>query len=154
MLHYFHNPLCACNHPNNLQEKLIPLLQSIFTSLFHPYLITKLSLQSPLTFALCLSNFSPLNNLNQKLFSLLQLFSQFRLHQWNMELGSSARTNTALISPFFHNHWFCINKAEKISVLQIVLSDEDACNWNGKPFNLPSLIPSTYYYYFHTLLIQ
>ena len=32
------------------------------------------------------------------------------------------------------------------------ISDEDACNSNGKLSNSPSLIPSTYCHYFHTLL--
>ena len=68
-----------------------------------------------------------------------------------------------LISPFFlkvwsviagaHNYWFLIAQAKKIGVLQVVVSDEDACKRNGKPFNPPSLIPSTSCHYFHTLLI-
>ena len=31
-----------------------------------------------------------------------------------------------------HNHWFLVAQAQKISVLQVVVSDEDACNRNGK----------------------
>ena len=46
-----------------------------------------------------------------------------------------------------------ITQAQKIRVLQVVVSDEDACNWNGEPSNPPSLIPSTYCHFFHTLLI-
>ena len=46
-----------------------------------------------------------------------------------------------------------ISQAQKIGVLQVVVSDEDVCNWNGKPSNPPSLIPSIYSHYFHTLLI-
>ena len=45
-------------------------------------------------------------------------------------------------------------QAHKIGVLKVAVSDEDACNRNGKPSNLPSLIPSTYCHYFHTLLIK
>ena len=37
--------------------------------------------------------------------------------------------------------------------LHIVVSDEDVFNWNGKPSRPPSLIPSTYCFYFHILLI-
>ena len=49
------------------------------------------------------------------------------------------------------NHWFLISQADKIDVLHVVLSDEDACNRNGKLFNPYSLTP--YFHYFHTLLI-
>ena len=37
-----------------------------------------------------------------------------------------------------------IAQAQKIVVLQVVVSDEDACNWNGKSLNPPSLVPSPY----------
>ena len=49
VLFHFYNPNCAYNHLYNLHQKSVPILKSIFTSLFHPYLFTKLSLQSPLT---------------------------------------------------------------------------------------------------------
>ena len=49
VLVYFHNPTCACSQRYNLDQNIAPLLQSILTSLFHPYLLTKSSLQSPLT---------------------------------------------------------------------------------------------------------
>ena len=49
VLLHFHNPTCAYNQCYNLHQKTVPLLQSIFTSLFHPYLFTKSSLRSPLT---------------------------------------------------------------------------------------------------------
>ena len=48
LLHY-HNPTCAYNHPFNLHQKSVRLLQSIFISISQPYSFTKLSLQSPLT---------------------------------------------------------------------------------------------------------
>ena len=51
-----------------------------------------------------------------------------------------------------HNHGL-ITQAQKIGVLQIVVSDEDACNRNDKLSNPPSLIPSTYCHYFNTQLI-
>ena len=47
------------------------------------------------------------------------------------------------------NHCLLISQAQKISAV----SDEDACNQNGKPSNPSSPIPSTYCHYFHTLLI-
>ena len=46
---HFHNGTCAYNQCCNIQQKTVLLLQSIFTSLFHSYLFTKSSLQSPLT---------------------------------------------------------------------------------------------------------
>ena len=49
------------------------------------------------------------------------------------------------------NHWFLISQSHKIGVLQAVLSDEDACNQNGKLFSPYSLTP--YFHYFNTLLI-
>ena len=50
LVHYY-NPTCACNQCYNLQQRPVLLLQSIFTPLFHPYLFTKSSLQSSLTFS-------------------------------------------------------------------------------------------------------
>ena len=49
-----------------------------------------------------------------------------------------------------HNHPVLIAQAKKIGVLQVVVSDEDAWNGNGKISNLPFSIPSTYCHYFHT----
>ena len=48
LLHY-HNPTCVYNHSFNLHQESGPLLRSSFTSLFHPYLLTKLILQSTVT---------------------------------------------------------------------------------------------------------
>ena len=52
-----------------------------------------------------------------------------------------------------HNYWFLITQAQKIGVLQFVVSDEDACNWNCKWSYPPSVTSSTYFNYFQTLLI-
>ena len=52
-----------------------------------------------------------------------------------------------------HNHCFLITQAQKIGLLQVVVSDEEACNRNGKPSNHPSLIPLTYCHYFYTQLV-
>ena len=41
----------------------------------------------------------------------------------------------------------------RLEKLEVVVSDEDAWNRNGKPFNLSSLIPSPYCHYYHILLI-
>ena len=42
-----------------------------------------------------------------------------------------------------HNHCFIIAQTQKTGVLQIVVSDEDACDQNRKTNNPPSPIPST-----------
>ena len=52
-----------------------------------------------------------------------------------------------------HNHCFLIAQAQKVGVLQVVVSDEDACRQNEKPSNQSFLKTSTYCHYFHTLLI-
>ena len=39
------------------------------------------------------------------------------------------------------------------AIKMVKISDEKACNWNGKLSSSPSLIPSTYCHYFHNLLI-
>ena len=49
MVLHFHNPAYACKQHCNLHQKIASLLQSIFTSLLHPYLLAKSSLQSPVT---------------------------------------------------------------------------------------------------------
>ena len=104
---------------------------------------------------LYLSNFSlpyfcvqPSKQSTPRIF-FLPPFSQFRLRQGTRELGSHVRTDTVLLSSLLP---FLI-QARKIVVLQVVVSDEDACNQNGKPSNPPSLILLTYCRYFHTLLI-
>ena len=95
--------------------------------------------------------------------SLLHPLSRFRLCQGTRKLGSLVSTDAVLISNLLpqsmdsenraHSHWLLIDQAQKIGVLQVVISDEDVCNWNSTPSNPHSLIPSTYCYYFHTLLI-
>ena len=160
---------CAYNHLYNPHQKSVPLLQSIFTSLFHPSLFTKSSLQSPLSLPFSISQqfftfffyVQPSQQSIPKLLSLSQPLSQFGLHQGTRELGSLVTTGTVLIFPFFLRLWtvitgftiFLIAQAQKMCVLKVVVSDKDACNRNGKPFSHPFLIPSSYCYYFHTILI-
>ena len=100
---------CLCIQPS-LQSptKSVSLLQSIFTSLFHPCFSTKSSLQSPLTLLLYLSNVSPPNNLHQKIFFLSQPFIQFRLRQGTKKIGSLVRNDTVLIFPFLLKVWTVI----------------------------------------------
>ena len=49
MLIYFHNSTCEHSHHYNLHQKSVPLLHSMFGSLFYPYLFKKSSKHSPLT---------------------------------------------------------------------------------------------------------
>ena len=49
MLLYLHNSTCVCNHPYNLHQKSVPLLQPIFNSLVYSYFFKRSSLQSPVT---------------------------------------------------------------------------------------------------------
>ena len=115
MLFHFYNPTFTYNHPCNFHQKFVPLLKSIFTSLFHHYLFTKSSLQSPLTYSLplYLSNFlSPYfcvqpsqqfkSNLGkQKSFNASVIQSIQDVREEPRELGSRVWTDTVLISPFF-----------------------------------------------------
>ena len=165
MLLHFHNPTFAYNHPYNLHQKLFPLLQSTFTSLFHPYFLTKSSLKSTLTlpssipwhFFTLLFLRTTISQSTPKRFSLSQPFSQFRLRQRTAELWSLVRIfNLFLFLDSDNNaytHCLLIAQTHKMIILHSVVSDDDVCNWNSKPSNPPSLTPSTYCYYFHTLLI-
>ena len=109
MVLHFHNPTCGYKHSYNLHQESVPLIQSVFTSLFHPYLFTKSSCQTPLTLSSSVSQqllpfyfrVEPSQQSTPKIFSLSQPLSQFRLRQWTRELRSFMRTDTNLISPFF-----------------------------------------------------
>ena len=101
-------------HPYNLHQKFVPLFQSIFLSLHHPFLFTKLSLQSKLTLPFTipqqffhLPSFyrQPSQKSTPKTSSLPQTFIQFRLRQRTRELGSLVRTDTVLISSLFLKVW-------------------------------------------------
>ena len=57
------------------------------------------------------------------------------------------KADTVLISPSFIKVWtwiagLTITQAQKISVLQVAVSDEDACDQNDKPSNRSSLPPT------------
>ena len=102
----------------------------------------------------------PSQQSTSKMFSLPQPFSQFRMRQRMKELWSLWKIfNLSLLlqsmdsDNWARNQWFLIAQAQKIGVLQVLVSAEDACNWNGKPSKPPSLTPSTYCHYFYTLLI-
>ena len=52
-----------------------------------------------------------------------------------------------------NNYLFLIGQAHKTVLMQIVTSEKNICDQNDKPSNPRSHIPSTYGFYFHTLLI-
>ena len=135
MLLNFYNPSCAYNHIYNLRKKSVSLLQSIFTSLVHPYLSTKSSLLSPLTlpstipqqFFTSLFLCTTIPTIYTKSISLIQPFIQFRLRQG---------TDIVLISRFFLIVWTVITGLtitdslslrlrQKIGVLYVAVSDGD-----------------------------
>ena len=61
--------------------------------------------------------------------------------------------NLSFLPQSMDSHCFLIAHAQKIGVLHVVVSDEDAYIRNGKPSNSPFLIPSIYCHYLYTLLI-
>ena len=171
MLLHFHNPSWVV-HPTT--STISTKNQFLYFSQFsHPYSTLPCSQNHHYnthyhSLSLFLSNFSPFSFYVQpsqksipKLLSLPQPLSQFGLHQGTRELGSLVTTDTVLIFPFFLRLWtgitgftiFLIAQAQKMCVLKVVVSDKDASNRNGKPFSHPFLIPSSYCYYFHTILI-
>ena len=103
VLLHFHSPNYAYNHLYNLDQKTVPLLQSIFTFLFQGQFLPPYSTWSQNhiynshehSLCLYLSNFAPpyfcvqpSQQSSPKLFFLSQPFSQFRLCQETTELGS------------------------------------------------------------------
>ena len=145
-------------------KKSVPLLQSIFTSLFYLYLFTKSFLQSPLTisssipqqFVTSLFLRTAIPTIYTKNIFLTQPFSQSRLRQGTRELGSFVeslvRTDTVLISTLYLKVWTVITGLTITDSSSFRLRKLIYCRC-GKPSNPPSLIPSTYCHYFHTLLI-
>ena len=146
---HFHNFTCVNNQCFNLQWKSI--LQSIFISLFHPYLFTKSSLQSPLTLPSSISQqfytsffvCTTIPTIYTKMFSLPQPLCQFRLPQGTKVLGGLLRTAT-----FFFKVWTGLIITDSLS-LRLWKLVYCRCR---KPSNPPSLIPSASCHYFHTLI--
>ena len=99
VLLHFDSPSCGYNQRCNLHQETAVLLHLSFSSIFHPYLFTKSSLQSPLTLPSYITqqffNFSsfcvqPSQQSTPKIFSLPQTFRQFRLCR---KLGNIVRTD-------------------------------------------------------------
>ena len=161
MLLHFHNPSCGYNQRCNLYQETVPLLQSIFTSLFHPYLFTKSSLQSPLTLpsyiiqqfftsvslratipTIYTKNIFPTSNILP-----IQAASRYQ------DVREYCEDWHCLISPFFLKVWTVIagltHNTDSLSIRlkKLIYSSCD------KPSNPYPLIPSTYFHYFHIQLI-
>ena len=161
MLLHFHNPSCGYNQCCNPYQETVPLLQSIFTSLFHPYLFTKSSLQSPLTLpsyiiqqfftsvslratipTIYTKNIFPTSNILP-----IQAASRYQ------DVREYCEDWHCLISPFFLKVWTVIagltHNTDSLSIRlkKLIYSSCD------KPSNPYPLIPSTYFHYFHIQLI-
>ena len=134
---HFHNPTCAYNQRCNLSQEIVSLLPPIFTSLFHPYLLAKLSLQSPLTLPVSIyqrvltflflrttvptistkhvsptSDISPIQAAprDQRAWEPCEDWHWFNLCLLPQGMGNDNRA---------HNHWFFIAQIQKIGVLQL-----------------------------------
>ena len=153
----FHNPSCGYNQHCNRYQETVPLLQSIFTSLFHPYLFTKSSLQSPLTLpsyiiqqfftsvslratipTIYTKNIFPTSNILP-----IQAASRYQ------DVREYCEDWHCLISPFFLkvwtviagltlNHWFFIAQTQKIDILQVWQTIQSTFSHT---LNLFSLLP-------------
>ena len=134
---HFHNPTCAYNQRCNLSQEIVSLLPPIFTSLFHPYLFTKLSLQSPLTLTvskyqqfftflflhtnvptISTKHVSPTSGISPIQAAPRDQRARQPCEDWhwsNLSLlpQSMGSENRAL------NHWFFIAQIQKIGVLQL-----------------------------------
>ena len=148
---HFDHLTCPYNHPCNLHQKSVSLLQSVFTSLSHSFLFTKSSIQSPLTLPFSISQqFSPPQFCSQppqkpEIFSLPQSFIQFKLHHRYQGARESCDDQHCLDLSLLpqsmdsdnevYDHWFLNAQFQKIGVMQVVVSDVDVCHRNGKPFN-------------------
>ena len=155
----FHNPSCGYNQHCNRYQETVPLLQSIFTSLFHPYLFTKSSLQSPLTLpsyiiqqfftsvslratipTIYTKNIFPTSNiLPIQAASTDQEVREYweDWHCFNLSLLPQSM-NAGLT----HNHWFFIPQTGKFDILQVRQTIQSTFT-----------IHSSYFHYFHIQLI-
>ena len=139
----------------NLHQKTVPLLQSIFTSLFHRYLFTKSSLQTPLTLSFSIPRqfftsffcVQPSQNLHQQYFPtsiLLPIQAELKhqgprepcedWHNFNLSLLPQSMDSNNRVK----NHWFFIVKILKSCVLQVQQTIQSTFSHS---LNLLSLLP-------------
>ena len=161
MLLHFHNPSCGYNQCCNPYQETVPLLQSIFTSLFHPYLFTKSSLQSPLTlpsyiiqqFFTSVSSRATIPTIYTKNIFPTSNILPIQAASRYQDVREYCEDWHCLISPFFLKVWTVIagltHNTDSLSIRlkKLIYSSCD------KPSNPYPLIPSTYFHYFHIQLI-
>ena len=171
MLLHFHNPNCAYNHHSNLHYKLrsstivnfhLPILPLLVHRIIFTIPTNSLFLYASTILHLRNFAYTHPNNLHEKYFSYLSHLANSGCANGPGGLGvyHCLRTNTVLISAFFLKVWTVItgltitdSLSLRLRKFEVVVSDEVACNQNHKLSNPPSLSPSTYCHYFHTLLI-
>ena len=135
-------------NPYNLHQESVSHF-SYFSLLNPPLLVHKIILTIPtntpfLYISAIVHLPTPSLQATSKEFPLPQPFSQFRVCQGTNEQGSIVRTDTDLSSLFFLKAQTGITGITTTDSLSLVVSDEDACNQNGKPFNSTFPLPSTY----------
>ena len=148
----------------NLYQETVPLLQSIFTCLFYPYLFAKSSLQFPLTLP---------SYITQKLFTsfflrttIPTIYTKNILPTSNslpiqaassyQEVREYCEDWHCLIFPFFLkmwrviagltlNHWIFIAKTQKIYILQVLQTFQPTFSHTVNLFSLLSFRANTRY---------
>ena len=153
---------CTYSHSRNLHRKFVSLFHLPNCSRKHLYNSHIPFFYNWSTYKLPIFTYSHPYNLLQDLFPYLNHFPNsgriegpmdkrvwwglalFNLLQPLRFMGRDNCTN---------NYWFLIAQAQKTVLLQVLISEEGISDQNGKPSNPPSRILSTYFYYFHTLLI-
>ena len=125
-------------------KNLFVHFRQIFIYIFRPYLFTKPSLQFPLTlpfsipqqfFTSLFSHTAIPTSYTKSIFpaSVLQPIQDVSRNQWARE--SCEESHCFNLCPLprsihkenkAHNHWFLIAHGQKIGVLRVVVSDEDA----------------------------
>ena len=139
-------PTCTYNHPHHLHQKFVPLLQLQFLPPnFTPYFFTKPFLQLPPTLltsitqqflhlalflhsailTICFKSFLHISAIYPIQVSSRNQWARKPCKNWHcfnffLLLRSMDRDNSA------NNCWFPITQSQKIGVLQVVLSEEDA----------------------------
>ena len=162
VLFHFHSPFSGYNQRCNLYQQTVPFLQSISTSLFHPYLFIKSSLQSPLIL---------LSYITQEFFTsfflrkiIPTIYNKNIFPIWNIlpiqaasryqEIMEYCEDWQCLISPFFlkvwtviatltYNHWFFITQTQKIDTLQVWQTIKSSFSHTLNLFSLPPYSTNT-----------
>ena len=134
-------PTISTKNPFLSFSQFLPPCSTLPCSQDHPYILTNIHvLSTSLILQLLIVTYNLRNPIYTKSISLLQPLSQFSLRAGTRKLGSLVETDTVLVSIFLlpenmdchnraQNHVLLITQGQKIGLLQVVLSGEDACNW-------------------------